>query len=170
MSALRQELLTPEDLLSDERKVYFRIKSPKSRRRGASVQYTTIDVPFWAEFVCHIFAKLKPQESLYAGNASAYRSRLEMLLRHIGVGKEHRLTPGSLRGGGAVAAHKRGIGINDLLWKLRLQHMRTLAYYLQETTAVSILPALPHLVRCRIQLLRGLLPKLRFEVLSAAAQ
>ena len=170
LSALRQELLTPEDLLSDEKTVYFRIKSPKSRRRGASVQYTTIDVPFWAEFVCRIFEKLKPQEPLYAGNASAYRSRLEYLLRHIGVGKEHRLTPGSLRGGGAVSAHKRGIGINNLLWKLRLQHMRTLAYYLQETTAVSILPALPQLVRCRIQLLRGLLPKLRFEVLSAAAQ
>ena len=170
LSALRQELLTPEDLLSEEEKVYFRIRSPKSRRRGASVQYTTIDVPFWAEFVCVIFEKLKPREPLYAGNASAYRSRLEMLLRHIGVGKEHRLTPGSLRGGGAVAAHKRGVGINDLLWKLRLQHMRTLAYYLQETTAVSILPALPHTVRCRIQLLRGLLPKLRFEVLSAAAQ
>lgn len=170
LSASRQELLTPEDLLSSEKKVYFRIKSPKARKRGASVQYTTVDVPFWAEVVSQIFARHKPQEPLYSGNASAYRSRLEAILRHIGVGKEHRLTPGSLRGGGAVAAHKRGVGINDLLWKLRLQHLRTLSYYLQETTAISILPALPNTVRCRIQLLRGLLPKLRFEVLSATAQ
>ena len=170
LSASRRELLTPEDLLSSEKKVYFRIKSPKARKRGASVQYTTVDVPFWAEFVSQIFARHKPQEPLYSGNASAYRSRLEAILRHIGVGKEHRLTPGSLRGGGAVAAHKRGVGINDLLWKLRLQHLRTLSYYLQETTAISILPALPNTVRCRIQLLRGLLPKLRFEVLSATAQ
>ena len=53
-----------------------------------------------------------------------------------------RLTPGSLRGGGAVAAHKRGVNIADLQWRMRLGHQNTLAYYLQETTAASVLPSL----------------------------
>ena len=76
------------------------------------------------------------------------------MLKHLGVDKKLRLTPGSLRGGGAVAAHKRGQPIQDLLWNMRLQHQKTLGYYLQEVTAASILPSLTAETRSRIQLLR----------------
>lgn len=73
-----------------------------------------------------------------------------------------RITPGSLRAGGAVFLHKRGLGISDVMWRLRIQRqkIKTLTYYLQEVTAESVLPALPERVRNRIRLLRGLLPVL----------
>lgn len=170
LNAKRQHLLTPSDLLSDEVTIYFRIVSPKTRRRGAVTQYTTVDHPFWAELISSIFKQLSSNDLLYCGNQSAYRTRFEAILKHIGVGKIHRLTPGSLRAGGTIAAHKHGLGISDLLWKLRLQHQKTLSHYLQEATAVSLLPALTAEVRMKIQLLRCFLPRLRHEARSAYAQ
>ncbi len=169
LGAKRGDLLTPTDLLSEEPKLYLKIGSPKSRRRGANIQYTTVDIPFWTELICKIFENTARGNRLYEATPSAFRTRWNAVLKHIGVDPKHRLTPGSLRAGGAIAAHKRGLGINDLLWKLRLQHLKTLSFYLQETTAVSVLPSLSEEVRTRIQLLRGILPKLRFVARSAAA-
>lgn len=170
LGARRSDLLTPSDLLSEEPKLYLRIGNPKSRRRGANIQYTTVDIPFWTNLICKIFEDLPRDARLYEATPSAFRTRWNAVLKQIGVDSRHRLTPGSLRAGGAIAAHKRGLGINDLLWKLRLQHLKTLSHYLQETTAVSVLPSLPEKVRTRIQLLRSILPKLRFAARSAVAQ
>eukprot|EP00438_Fugacium_kawagutii_P014252 Skav203509 [mRNA] locus=scaffold1752:8350:9882:+ [translate_table: standard] len=158
LRARRRDILTPRDVLSDEQVIYLKIPLPKTRRRGAAVQYATIDEKLVVQTLCFIWDQLQPTDFLYPGTPGAFRSRWEAALRHIGVGKEHKLTPGSLRGGGAVAAHKRGMQINDLMWRMRLQHQRTLSFYLQETTAVSILPALTDDVRQRLQLLRGALP------------
>lgn len=143
LGARRSDLLTPSDLMSAEPKLYLRIGDPKSRRRGANIQYTTVDIPFWTNLICKIFEDLPRDARLYEATPSAFRTRWNAVLKQIGVDSRHRLTPGSLRAGGAIAAHKRGLGINDLLWKLRLQHLKTLSHYLQETTAVSVLPSLP---------------------------
>lgn len=167
LKSRRRDLLTPDDLMSDDQKLYLRILDPKSRKRGAKVQYATVEESKWAIFVANIFGNLPPGELLYNASSSAFRARWDAVLLHLGIGREHRLTPGSLRGGGAVAAHKRGTSVPDLLWKLRLQHQRTLAYYLQEVTAVSILPALDSKVRDRIQLLRLAVPKRYFGARSA---
>ena len=158
LTAQRKDVLTPQDLLSDEAVIYLQIKLPKTRRRGAAVQYATISEPAVVQFLCSIWDRLKRDEFLYPGSAGAFRSRWDAALKHIGIGKQHRLTPGSLRGGGAVACHRRGIHISDLLWKMRLQHQRTLSYYLQETTAMSVLPALEESVRTKVQFLRDALP------------
>ncbi|CAE7244559.1 unnamed protein product [Symbiodinium microadriaticum] len=37
-----------------------------------------------------------------------------------------------LRGGGAVAAYRRGDQVSEIQWRMRLQHVGTLAFYLQE--------------------------------------
>ena len=79
-------------------------------------------------------------------------------MKRIGVLLEHKLTPGSLTAGGAVAMHRAGIDIHTLLWRLRLQHLQTLGYYLQEVTASSLLPASPDEVRRNISLLQAALP------------
>lgn len=158
LAAKRQDILTPRDVLAEELVIYLRIALPKTRRRGASIQYATIDEPSIVPFLCSVWDELSPEDLLYGGSPGAFRSRWDAVLRHIGVERSHRLTPGSLRGGGAVAAHKRGVPIADLLWKMRLQHQRTLSFYLQETTALSVLPGLSRIVRERVQFLRDALP------------
>ena len=163
LRALRSDVLTPADLLDEQEKIYIRITEPKSRKRGARTQHVTIDNDLCIRFVAWVWSKLQRQDPLYSGSAGAFRSRWNATLRHLGVSAVHRLTPGSLRAGGAVAAHRRGMHISDLMWRMRLQHVQTLTHYLQETTAISILPALSGDVRDKIQALRAALPLLLHE-------
>ena len=155
LKAQRSDLLTPEDLLGEEADVlYLRIRVPKSRGRGPRVQYASCRDSAVVKLLSETWQDSRPTDLLYGSSTTSFRRRWDALLLRLGIGREHRLTPGSLRGGGAVAAHKRGVGIADLLWHMRLQHQRTLYHYLQETTAASILPALSHESREKIRLLR----------------
>lgn len=166
LRARRQDLLTPTDLLSDDPVIFLRIGAPKSRRRGPNVQYATVNDPEVVSFLMATWQGFDRGMLLYPSSAASYRRRWDTLLTVIGVQRFHRLTPGSLRGGGCVAAHKRGVPVSDLLWKMRLQHAKTLGYYLQEITAESILPALSDECRANIQATRAFLPFL----LKAPAQ
>ena len=53
------------------------------------------------------------------------------------------VTPGGLRGGGAVSCYRKGASIPDLLWTMRLKQVATLEAYLQEVAALSVLTELP---------------------------
>lgn len=158
LRASRRELLTPEDLLSEEQVVYLRILSPKSRNRGPRVQYTKIEDEVAVRLIQTVWQKLHARQQLVVISAASFRRRWDAIMEKLGVEQHHRLTPGSLRGGGAIAAHRRGTPISDLLWRMRIQHQRTLAFYLQETTAVSLLPMLPPHCRDNILCLQRLLP------------
>lgn len=150
--------MTPEDLLSDDEVLYLKIRKPKTRNRGPSTQYAKISEADVIGFLTSVWQRFEPNQFLYPSSASNFRRRWDAVLRCIGVQKWHRLTPGSLRGGGCVAAHRKGVRIEDLLWKMRLAHTKTLGYYLQEATAESILPALTNECRENILALRALLP------------
>ena len=158
LRAKRKHLLTPTDLLSDRPVAYLQIESPKTRRRGARMQYVTVEEPLAIELIAAVWQTLDGDDWLFPLSAGAFRSRWNAILKHLQVGPEHRLTPGSLRAGGAVALHRAGVSISELLWKMRLQHQKTLSYYLQEVTASSILPSLPLQVREAIQVLQCALP------------
>lgn len=158
LSARRNHLLTPGDLLENAQVAYLLIEKPKSRGRGPRVQYTTIRDAAAVSFISKTWQNTQRDRPLYPSSPSNYRRRWDSILAVIGVQKWRRLTPGSLRGGGCVAAHRRGCPIQDLCWQMRLAHMRTLTFYLQETTAVSILPALTDDTRENILVLRSLLP------------
>ena len=71
-----------------------------------------------------------------------YRKRWDKLLRALGIPADFHLTPGGLRGGGAVAAYRRGDQVSEIQWRMRLQHVGTLAFYLQEVAALSVIPRL----------------------------
>ena len=132
LRAVRSDVLTPADLLDDDEKIYIRISEPKTRKRGARTQHVTVDSELCLKFVAWVWGKLNRQDLLYSGSAGAFRSRWNATLRHLGISNVHRLTPGSLRAGGAVAAHRLGMHISDLMWRMRLQHVQTLSHYLQE--------------------------------------
>ena len=158
LRASRKELLTPEDLLTDERVVYLRILAPKTRNRGPRVQYTKIEDEAAVTLIQVVWQGLLPGQRLVEISAASFRRRWDSVMEVLGVEQHHRLTPGSLRGGGAIAAHRRGTPISDLLWRMRRQHQRTLAFYLQQPTAVSLLPMLPPHCRDNILCLQRLLP------------
>lgn len=53
-------------------------------------------------------------------------------MKHLKISASLKLTPGSLRGGGAVSAHRRKVPISDIMWKMRIVHMKPLTFYLQK--------------------------------------
>ena len=60
-----------------------------------------------------------------------------------------KITPGSARGGGAVASYRAGADLSGLLWSMRLESLQTLAYYLQEVAADTALTPLDQ-VHCGV--------------------
>lgn len=158
LRAKRRHVLTPVDLLSERKVLYVQIISPKSRRAGAIVQYVTVTDREIVKFLTAVWQDWSPDASLFPGSPGSFRSRWDAILKHMGVGKEHRLTPGSVRAGGAVYLHQTGTGIFDLMWRMRLAHQKTLTHYLQEVVASSILPSLSSDTRQKIQALQVALP------------
>ena len=99
------------------------------------------------QFLEQTWQTLDSQELLYPGSPGVYRTRWDRILQILGAPTGLGLTPASLRAGGAVAAFRKGTAVSDLLWRMRLQSLATLEYYLQEMAAVSILPELNSRVR-----------------------
>ena len=62
--------------------------------------------------------------------------------QNLGGAQFEHLTPGGLRGGGAVEAYRRGLPVSEIQWRMRLKHQHTLEFYLQELGAVSALAGL----------------------------
>ena len=143
LHARRRHAVTPRDLLDDTHPwVYIKIEKPKSRRRGAKIQHVKLNDPFAVRFLEKNWANLLPDELLYLGSPNMFRRRWDKILTILGLPRSLGLTPASLRPGGAISAFQEGTAVNDLLWRMRLQSLATLEFYLQEMSAVSILPAL----------------------------
>ena len=79
---------------------------------------------------------------LYPLGAQSFRRRWNSLLEALDVPLTIGLTPSSVRGGGAVAAYRAGLPIQDSVWKMRIQHVHTLQHYLQEMAADNVLAKL----------------------------
>ena len=152
ITAPRRCLLLPVDFLDpDANYAFMRVEKPKSGQRGgAKVQHARIRGEALLSALAGIFAGLQPGDRLYPLSAAAFRTRWNILLRMLGVPSSARLTPGGLRGGGAVAAYRLGMPIQDLMWQMRLKHSSTLEHYLQEVAAVSALANLPDAARSAI--------------------
>ena len=151
LHATRADLLTPGDLLSERLCVYLVVRRPKTRGSGAKVQHISLHEPLVIELVSAVFEPLPKEALLYPGSPAAYRRRWDALLKDLGIDRALKLTPGPLRGGGAVTAHQKGLPIADLQWAMRLQHQTTLGYYLQEVAAASVLPSFSHEARENVQ-------------------
>ena len=141
LRACRRDLLLPSDSLSaPEVGVFLCVRAPQTASRGRGrVQHVcikTLEIVLYLEWV---FGQDSPDEPLYAGSAPSFRRRWDQLLSAFGVDASLGLTPGSLRGGGAVRHYKDGMSISNLMWAMRLRSVVTLESYLQEVSAVSVL-------------------------------
>ncbi|CAE7460074.1 unnamed protein product [Symbiodinium sp. CCMP2592] len=158
LRARRSDLLLPSDLLRSDGRIFLKIRDPKSRGRGPRVQHATVVLgPEFVAFFTEVFGDLPRNAPLFYGSPYVFRKRWDTLLGALGVARSFKLTPGSLRGGGAVALYQAGVTVSELQWKMRLQHQTTLGYYLQEVSAVSIFPALPKHAREAVTAARAVL-------------
>ena len=131
-----------DDLFHSANAIFLRLDTSKTSTRGRpKVQHVRIDDPAAKELITIAFGNLDETDQLFPLSPSAFRGRWDKCLAVLGLSGVVGVTPGSLRGGGAVSAYHRGVSIPDIQWKLRLKHMATLEHYLQEVAALSALNA-----------------------------
>ena len=157
LRATRAHLLLPADHCSVLEVAFVRLEGPKSAARGGpKVQHLKVDEALAVQLLGKAFSSLDSDDKLYPFGPAAYRARWNFLLGHFGLRNQQELTPGGLRGGGAVWAYHRGHAVSDIQWRMRLRHQHTLSYYLQEVAAInSVLAAgveARHVLQCSAQL------------------
>ena len=134
---VRKNLILPSDLLEDGKSLcYLRLIDPKSRRRGRGrLQHLSLTDEAFIRFLERHYRNQVEDFPIYGGSASAFRRRWDRILSVLLVPTSSNLTPGSLRGGGAVWAWRNGMDLPQLMFKMRLKQQSTLESYLQEVTA-----------------------------------
>ena len=106
------------------------------------IQHMRISDAYCVKLLNMIYGSYSGDWLLFSGSAGQYRRRWDFLLSSFGVDSSLRLTPGGLRGGSAVWAYRNGLGIQQILWNLRLRHQATLESYLQETASLTVFSSL----------------------------
>ena len=152
LRATRECLVLPRDDLGEHPgKAFLQILQPKSATRGgARVQHISIVGFRWVNLLTRALGDPPDGAALYPFSASTYRARWDALLRALAVPISLRLTPGGLRGGGAVSMYIADTPIDNILWRMRIKDQTTLGHYLQEVAAISSLRALPAAARAAI--------------------
>ena len=149
----RGDLLFPSDLLeADAGGLFLNFRESKTAARGRPrIQHTKVTDRFARIWISRALEHVPHSELLWPGSPGAFRYRWDLLLRHLGVPRELGLTPGGLRGGGAVQRYRSGVSPVDLQWLMRLKNFGTLEHYLQELAAVSALTEVSQTGRGRIR-------------------
>lgn len=147
----RSDLLLPADMLHESGSAFLVLRSSKTMyRQAARVQHLKITNSTAVDYLNKVFSFALPDQPLYVGGAQHFRRRWEHVLKSLAVSPATHLTPGGLRGGGAVTHYREGGSISDLMWKMRLRNVSTLEAYLQELGAISILTQLSDTSRRRL--------------------
>eukprot|EP00438_Fugacium_kawagutii_P006451 Skav204515 [mRNA] locus=scaffold3201:99100:106360:+ [translate_table: standard] len=167
--AERRSLVLPSDMMHDEPTVgYLRIEKPKARRRGkGTVQHASFHDRTFLVFLEALFGNLDGSQRLFPASAHTFRRRWDRLLGALQIDSSIRLTPGGLRGGGAIAAFQHGLDVSTLMWRMRLRNQTTLESYLQEVVANTIMSDLSSESRATVKAAASLAP---FYLADAAAR
>lgn len=158
LRASRRDLVLPRDvLLENENPAYLRILDPKARRRGKQrVQHASIYNLEVVRFLDAVFGSLNKGELLYPISGGSFRRRWDKICLHLFVPRALKLTPGPLRGGGALEEYRSGADLQRILWRMRIRHLITLEHYVQEVAGESFLADVSSEGRRRISLLAKL--------------
>eukprot|EP00435_Cladocopium_sp_Y103_P014486 s4341_g3.t1 len=170
MSALRQDLVLPADVLFSSNVVYLKVQEPKTRYKAARHQISRLDYEDLVSLVSCAFADLASGEKLWPFSGQLLRTRFRQLLAALGLptqaqGQQRPLDLGSMRAGGAT--HLLMITEDSEVVRRRgrwLAH-RTMDVYLQEVAATILFPHLPGNVKAKVLQLAhafpGLLEKMK---------
>eukprot|EP00435_Cladocopium_sp_Y103_P036673 s3148_g9.t1 len=140
----RRDLLLPADMMFESNCAFLLLRQSKTMyRQLAKVQHLKISSPFVVRLLACVYRDADRDEQLFHGSPHVYRQRWNFLLKLMQVPSDLRITPGGLRGGGAVSWYRKGGSISELMWLMRLKQIATLEAYLQEVSAISLLTDLP---------------------------
>ena len=160
----REDLLLPCDMMYECDAAFLLLKRSKtSYRQLAKVQHLKITNLHAVKLLNLVYQGAARHELLFFGSAHVFRRRWDFLLRILEIPEYVHVTPGGLRGGGAVASYRKGASISDLLWAMRLKQVSTLEAYLQEVAALSLLTELPVPARRAIRSAASLFAFLAFS-------
>ena len=169
LRCFRADLVLPSEAYLQEQVCFLGVRAPKPGRRGrGKVQHSKISDAATVDFVTWLFEHLDPSAALYPSSAGTYRRRWDKVAEALEIPVSSQLTPGSLRGGGAVHLYHSGIQVTDLLWRLRLRHVATLESYLQETAAAGVFAALPEVSKNNVKNASKMLPHF-YKVITSRA-
>ena len=155
LKAYRRDLVLPSDLVGESSDtIFLKVSEPKSRFRGRGrVQHASIHDPTAIRFLEAACKFLKPNERLYDISGSSFRRRWNAILDHLNIQTSLKITPGSLRAGGAVFEYRRGTDLMKLLWRMRLKQLSTLESYVQEVAAEVVFSDLSFSSQKKVRLL-----------------
>eukprot|EP00435_Cladocopium_sp_Y103_P024002 s4132_g5.t2 len=144
LKCLRSDLLLPADMMFESDCAFLLLRQSKTMyRQLAKVQHLKISSPVVVRLLALVYRDAVGDERLFHGTPHVYRQRWDFLLKLLLVPPDLRITPGGLRGGGAVSWYRKGGSISELMWLMRLKQIATLEAYLQEVSAISLLTTLP---------------------------
>lgn len=130
---VRDLIYLEEDEESGTGVVVVVIREPKTQRRYARVQHVIIDEEPLVEFCRWMAEERNPDEYLYGMSMATLSSRLDAILRKLGV--PGLFTLGGLRSGGATHFWIRERNFDGLRLRGRWAAARTLEHYVQECVA-----------------------------------
>jgi len=140
----REDLLLPCDMMYECDAAFLLLRQSKtSFRQLAKVQHLKITSVHAVKLLNLIYQGADRLDVLFPGSAHVFRRRWNHVLKLLLIPDAVHVTPGGLRGGGAVSCYRKGASIPDLLWAMRLKQVATLEAYLQEVAALSVLTELP---------------------------
>ena len=157
--ATREDLILPDEAALLQKFRFLRVSKPKPGRRGRGrVQHARVDDAGAVDLAVAAFSHLDPSEKLFAATASTYRRRWDRAAEALQIPASLEITPGGLRGGGAVFMYHRNLTVADILWRMRLKQQSTLESYLQETATITIIHQLPQKSLVSIKSAAAMLP------------
>eukprot|EP00438_Fugacium_kawagutii_P029903 Skav200720 [mRNA] locus=scaffold2650:194332:201147:- [translate_table: standard] len=167
LRARRSDLVLPEEAGLDLTACFLNIAHPKAGRRGKGrVQHARISNELAVTLARFAFGALRGDQLLFPAAAATYRRRWDAILAAFSLPRDLNLTPGCLRGGGAVFLYHSETPLTDILWRMRLRHLSTLENYLQETAASNILQRLPAETRFSVKSCASMYPFLLRQLTS----
>ena len=121
----------------------YRAKGKAQRSRASSTHLRQVASDY-------VYRALEPEAALFPWSPASFRRRWDKVLQALCVPSALKLTPGGLRGGGAIHAFRERERFTGLLWHMRLKHLATLASYVQEVAALSVVPQLSSASRAKV--------------------
>ena len=146
-------MLLPSDLLQETKVAYLRIRSPKMRRIRVRRECAKLDCPLLVRMLGVTLAGVSADTPLFTWTPSQLRKQHDQVVRFLGIPAIDGIgiTPGSHRGGGATALFEASGSLDFVRWRGRWSSQsRTVEIYIQEISALSVLPALSESARLAI--------------------
>lgn len=135
------DFVLPDDFALGQAQAAIRIVAPKNRRQFGAEQFVTLKNP---NVICGLRHLLSSdvEKNFWPSKPRRFSVLFKQVVNELGL-DSLKLTPGSLRPGGATMFFGRGVNIASLRFMGRWTAERSLEHYIQQAMATQIVNRLP---------------------------